>query len=142
MTSASAEPFAVLVGARKRYGKIVALDGLDLDVRPAELLAVLGPNGAGKTTAIGMLLGLIAPDSGTARLFGRPPTERAARRHIGVMMQEVYPAPELRVREQIDLTANAYAEPLAVDAVLERVGIAALADRPYRRLSVGQKRQV
>ena len=54
----------------KRYGKTVALAGLDLDVRRGELLAVLGPNGAGKSTAISLWLGLLEPDQGTAQLLG------------------------------------------------------------------------
>ena len=61
---------AELSGVTKRYGSVLALDELDLQVRSGELVAVLGPNGAGKTTAISLLLGLQQPDGGTARLFG------------------------------------------------------------------------
>jgi ABC-type multidrug transport system ATPase subunit len=60
---------AELSGVTKRFGLVVALDSLDLEVRRNELLAVLGPNGAGKTTAILLLLGLCEPDGGSARLF-------------------------------------------------------------------------
>jgi ABC-2 type transport system ATP-binding protein len=76
----SDEPLAALAGIRKRYGSIVALDGLDLEVQPGELLAVLGENGAGKTTAIGVLLGLVRPDAGEVSLFGRslPPGATSA----------------------------------------------------------------
>ncbi len=80
---------AELTGVNKRFGKTVALDGLDLQVRSGELLAVLGPNGAGKTTAISLLLGLERPDAGSARLFGQLPQRVETRRNIGVMMQEV-----------------------------------------------------
>jgi ABC-2 type transport system ATP-binding protein len=116
--------------------------GLDLEVRRGELLAVLGPNGAGKTTAISLMLGLRRPDSGTARLFGLSPLLIEARRQVGVMMQEVTLAPELRVREQIDLVASYYPDPLTPDAVLELTHTAPLARRPYGKLSNGQKRQV
>ena len=133
---------AELSGVHKRYGSTVALDGLDLEVGSRELLAVLGPNGAGKTTAISLLLGLQQPDAGTARLFGQSPNALAVRRRTGVMMQEVYLAPELRVREQVDLVASYYPAPLDVDAVLEKTHITALARRPYGKLSGGQKRQV
>ena len=78
---------AELSGVHKRYDKTVALDGLDLQVRDGELLAVLGPNGAGKTTAISLLLGLQTADKGTAQLFGKSPQDLSARRNIGVMMQ-------------------------------------------------------
>jgi ABC-2 type transport system ATP-binding protein len=133
---------AELSGVQKRYGKTVALDGLDLEVRRRELLAVLGPNGAGKTTAISLLLGLQQPDAGTASLFGRPPQTLDARRQVGVMMQEVFLAPELRVREQIDLVASYYPAPLTPGAVMEMTGTSALANRSYGKLSGGQKRQV
>ncbi len=133
---------AELSGVHKRYGSTVALDGLDLEVGRRELLAVLGPNGAGKTTAISLLLGLQPPDTGTARLFGQSPKALAARRQTGVMLQEASLAPELRVREQVDLVASYYPAPLAVDAVLEKIQIGALARRPYGKLSGGQKRQV
>jgi ABC-type multidrug transport system ATPase subunit len=133
---------AALSQVTKRFEKTLALDKLDLQVRPGELLAVLGPNGAGKTTAISLLLGLQQPDSGTARLFGKSPHLVETRRQIGVMMQEVALAPELRVREQIDLVASYYPAPLTPSATMELTNITSLADRPYGKLSSGQKRQV
>jgi ABC-2 type transport system ATP-binding protein len=132
---------AELSGVRKRFGKINALDGLDLEVRRGELLAVLGPNGAGKSTAISILLGLRQPDAGSVRLFGESPQRLEARRQVGVMMQEVALAAELRVREQIDLAASYYADPMSVDEVLEMTHTTPLRDRPYGKLSAGQKRQ-
>ena len=132
---------AELSGATKRFGKTVALDQADLQARPGELLAVLGPNGAGKTTAISLLLGLMRPDSGSARLFGRSPEQVQTRRGIGVMMQEVVLAPELRVREHITLVSSYYPEALALNEVLKISGTAPLAGRAYGKLSGGQKRQ-
>ena len=132
---------AELAAVHKSYGKTVALAGLDLQVRQGELLAVLGPNGAGKTTAISLMLGLQQPDRGAARLFGRSPTSFENRREIGVMMQEVVLAPELRVREHVDLVASYYPAALPADAVLEMTRTTALRDRPYGKLSGGQKRQ-
>ena len=133
---------AELTGVRKRYGKTVALDGLDLQVRDGELLAVLGPNGAGKTTAISLLLGLQQADSGTAQLFGRSPRALDTRRKVGVMMQEAVLPAELHVREQIDLVASYYPEPMTAVAAMEMTNTTALARRPYGKLSGGQKRQV
>ena len=133
---------AELSGVSKRFGKTMALDKLDLQVRTGELFAVLGPNGAGKTTAISLLLGLQQPDSGAALLFGKSPNLVETRRQIGVMMQEVALAPELRVREQIDLVASYYPAPLTPVAAMELTNIIPLADRPYGKLSGGQKRQV
>jgi ABC-2 type transport system ATP-binding protein len=133
---------AELSGATKRFGKTVALEEVDLDVRGGELLAVLGPNGAGKTTAISLLLGLQQPDSGSARLFGQSPRLIEPRRQAGVMMQEAALPPELRVRELIAGVASYYPDPLSPDAVLDATGIAPLRKRPYGKLSGGQKRQV
>lgn len=137
----SRDCLAELVQIKKRFGNVVALDGFDLEVRPGELLAVLGPNGAGKSTAISLMLGLRQPDSGTARLFGLAPRDIEARRRIGVMMQEVALATELKVREHISLIASYYPDPMSVEEVLTQTNTGPLADRPYGKLSAGQKRQ-
>jgi ABC-2 type transport system ATP-binding protein len=137
----SHEPLVELKEVRKKFGRIVALDGLDLHVRAGELLAVLGPNGAGKTTAISLMLGLQRPDTGSVSLFGRSPHLFENRRQIGVMMQEVFLSPELRVREHIDLVASYYSSPMAPDEVLEYTRTTPLRNRPYGKLSGGQKRQ-
>ena len=142
VAGADREPVASLNGVHKHYGKTVALAGLDLDVRRGELLAVLGPNGAGKSTAVSLWLGLLEPEKGSVRLFGGSPLETDSRRRIGVMMQEVGLTPELRVRELIELTASYYPEPLPTDRTLDLTRLGALADRPYAKLSAGQKRQV
>jgi len=138
----SNEFWAELSGVKKRFGKTVALDGLDLQVRPGELFSVLGPNGAGKSTAISLLLGLLKPDAGAARLFGMSPFRIAPRRQIGVMMQEVTLAPELLVREHIALVASYYPRPYTPAEAMELTNISPLATRPYGKLSAGQKRQV
>jgi ABC-2 type transport system ATP-binding protein len=132
---------ASLSGVRKRYGATVALDGLDLEVRAGELLAVLGPNGAGKTTAIALMLGLQAPDAGEVTLFGRSPHDLAARRGVGVMMQEVALPDALRVRDLINQARAYYPEPLTLAETVDLAGVGKLLDRPYIKLSGGQKRQ-
>jgi ABC-2 type transport system ATP-binding protein len=143
MSAASIErPLACLRGARKHFGKIRALDGLDLSVRRGELLAVLGPNGAGKSTAISLLLGLENPDAGTAELFGLDPRDLEARRRVGIMMQEVALSPVARPRELIAQVASYYPSPYEVDAVIRRLSLEGLANRRYQDLSGGQKRQV
>jgi ABC-2 type transport system ATP-binding protein len=83
------------------------------------------------------MLGLQRPDAGAARLFGRSPESFENRREVGVMMQEVVLAPELRVREHIDLVASYYPAALPADAVLEMTRTTALRDRPYGKLSGG-----
>lgn len=136
------QALAALRGVRKSYGSTRALDGLDLEVREGELLAVLGPNGAGKSTAVALMLGLQQPDSGTASLFGHSPPTLVQRRRIGVMMQEVVLAADLRPRELIDLVSSYYPNPLELNDVLALTETLPLADRAYGKLSGGQKRQV
>jgi ABC-2 type transport system ATP-binding protein len=138
----STESLATLHGIRKRYGRVAALDGFDLAVKRGELLALLGPNGAGKSTAIAILLGLQSPDEGQARLFELSPHEIAARRRIGVMMQEVALPGVLRPRELIEQAAAYYPTPYDVESVIQRLKLGELARRPYGKLSGGQKRQV
>ncbi len=135
-------PLAQLDRAHKKFGSITALAGLDLAVERGELVALLGPNGAGKSTAIGILLGLQGPDAGQARLFGADPHDIGARRRIGVMMQEVALPAMMRPRELIAQVASYYPNPREVGAVLARLGLESIADRPYGKLSGGQKRQV
>jgi ABC-2 type transport system ATP-binding protein len=69
----------------KHYGAAVGLEGLDLRIEPGEVLGFLGPNGAGKTTCIRLLLDLIRPTRGSARLFGRPVSEASARERVGYL---------------------------------------------------------
>ncbi|GAC1319557.1 MAG: ABC transporter ATP-binding protein [Chloroflexota bacterium] len=74
-----------VVGLRKQYGRKTALHGLDLVVQAGEVFGFLGPNGAGKTTTVKILLGLVRPTAGEARLLGRPAGEADARRRIGYL---------------------------------------------------------
>ena len=136
------QPLASLNAAVKRFGKVTALDGFDLQVQRGELLALLGPNGAGKSTAISLLLGLQRPDSGVVELFGEDPQELDARRRIGIMMQEVMLSPVMRPRELIEQVTNYYPSPYDAAAVIKRLKIEDLAERRYKDLSGGQKRQV
>ena len=77
---------ARLSGETHRYGPVVALDGLDLEVRRGEVLGVLGPNGAGKTTAIGLLLGSLQLQDGVASVFGSAPGAPDVRLRRGAML--------------------------------------------------------
>jgi ABC-2 type transport system ATP-binding protein len=136
------EPCAQLLAAQKRYGSVAALDGVDLDVRPGELLALLGPNGAGKSTAISLLLGLSEPEAGKALLFGQSPHSLAARRHVGVMLQSAGMPDTLKVGELLAQTRSYYPDPLSADECAATAGIRDLLDRRYAKLSGGQQRRV
>ena len=135
-------PIARLDGVVKRYGQLTALDRVDLHLQPGELLALLGPNGAGKTTVIGLLLGLIRADAGTAELFGMDPQRIEARRHIGVMLQSAALPPTLRVGELLRLTSSYYPAPHALAKSAALAGVTDLLQRPYAKLSGGQQRRV
>ena len=101
-----------------------------------------GPNGAGKSTAIGLLLGLMRPDAGQARLFGGDPQDLRARRGIGVMLQSAQLPATLRVGELIRLTASYYPAPRSLADSARLAGVSDLLARPYGKLSGGQQRRV
>ncbi len=133
---------AELLNVTKRFGPATALDDVSLSVAPGSVTALLGPNGAGKSTAIALLLGLRRPDRGAALLFGRNPTDRAARNVLGAMLQETAFPATLRVRELIALVRRHYSTPLPATAILARFGLESLASRQVGGLSVGERRRV
>lgn len=142
MMNVSVQTLAQLRGIHRRYGSTIALDGIDLSLQRGEVLALLGANGAGKSTAIGLLLGLLAPDRGEATLFGQAPGALVARRRSGVMLQSAGIPDNLRVAELLDLTRSYYPAPRSVADCVALAGLDGLLDRNYRRLSGGQQRRV
>jgi ABC-2 type transport system ATP-binding protein len=136
------EPAVQLVGLHKSYADIHAVAGVDLEVSPGEVVALLGPNGAGKSTTIDMLLGLIAPDSGVPRLFGRSPREAIAAGRVGAMLQTGGLLPQLTVTETVQLVGSLHRDPLPVAEVLGRAAIQELRDRRINQLSSGQAQRV
>jgi ABC-2 type transport system ATP-binding protein len=133
---------ALLEDVSKRYGRVVALAGVSLEVRSGEVVALLGPNGAGKTTAINILLGLRKPDAGRACMFGRNPTEPAARRRVGVIPQEIAFPPTVTVDDAIDLVRRHYEQPHLRDEVVERFSLAPIRARRAGGLSSGERRRL
>ncbi|MGO8884287.1 MAG: ABC transporter ATP-binding protein [Streptosporangiaceae bacterium] len=94
-----------LAGLRRRYGDVLALDGLSFTVPPGEVFGFLGPNGAGKTTAMRAIVGVTALDDGRVRWNGEPIGEEA-RRRIGYMPEERGLYPAMRVLEQLEYLAR------------------------------------
>ncbi|GAA4449551.1 ABC transporter ATP-binding protein [Phytohabitans houttuyneae] len=135
-------PTVALHGLTKSYGNVRAVDGLDLTIRPGEVVALLGPNGAGKSTTIDMLLGLARPDSGSALLFGMAPAAAIAAGRVGALLQSGGLLPDLTVREIVELSAALYAGHRAVPDVLARAGLTDLAGRRVAKLSGGQQQRV
>src|SRR3954462_3400526 len=140
------EDLAVRVrGARKSYdGVVQALDGVDLDVRRGEVLAVLGPNGAGKTTLVEILEGHRTADAGEVSVLGHDPAarERAFRARIGIVLQEEGIDRALTVRETLELYSAAYPSPRAAAEVLDLVGLGDRSDVRVSALSGGQRRRL
>jgi ABC-2 type transport system ATP-binding protein len=126
----------------RRYGDLLALDGIDLDVPPGEILGLLGPNGAGKSTLLHVLVGLRHPTSGRVELFGGDPRDPASRREVGMTPQETGLPPTLRVREVVDFVAAHYDDPVPRDELLARFGLGDLARRQTGGLSGGQRRRL
>ncbi len=132
---------AHLTAVTKRYGDTVALNGIDLSIRPGELVSLLGANGAGKTSAVRILLGLAPPTSGEARVFGMNPRETASRTRVGAMLQAARVPETLRVREHIHLFSSYYPNPLPMSEVIESAGLQGIERRKYGELSGGQQKR-
>ena len=133
---------ATLSRAGKRYGDIVALDAVDLEVEAGETVAVLGPNGAGKTTAIRIMLGLIDPSTGSASIFGETPRRARARGRVGAMLQIASVPAMLTVREHVDLFSSYYPRALPVAETIALASLERLADRRFHALSGGEKQRL
>jgi ABC-2 type transport system ATP-binding protein len=128
-----------------RYGSLVALDHLDLDVARGETLALLGPNGAGKSTAISILLGLQHHDEGTVTVLGTDPRSAMASGHVGAMLQVGGGSglPNgVKVGELVAMVTRLYRNPAPVARTLGRAGLTQLAERQTQRLSGGQAQRV
>ena len=142
-------PAVSIQGLSKRFGRVLALDGLTLDIRQNELFAILGPNGAGKSTLMMAICTLLRPDAGTITLAGtdvlrRP---RQARRNLGVVFQDPSLDTRLSVWENLDFHGRVYGVPgrlrrERIDALLEHAGLADARDRIVRGLSTGMKRRI
>lgn len=132
----------MLAGVSKSYGSIPALRDVSLSIEPGELVALLGPNGAGKTTAVKLLLGLLPPTSGVARVFGADPRDAANRRRTGAMLQIARVPETLRVREHIDLFSSYYPAPMPYREVIDAAGLHGVEERKFGDLSGGQRQRL
>lgn len=143
MTSSSTGPAAIDArGVVKSFGSVHAVRGIDLSIRPGEIVAFLGPNGAGKTTTIDMILGLTTPDSGSIEVFGHSPRGAVARGLVSAVLQTGGLLKDLTVRETVELTASLFAEKRPVDEALERAGIRNLANRRVGLCSGGEQQRL
>ena len=144
-TSADAgRPALRVVGLRKRYGDVVAVDGLDLTVASGECFGLLGPNGAGKTTTIEICEGLTASDDGTVEVLGRrwDDDEHALRERLGIQLQETQLAEKLTVEETVRLFRSFYPRGRSVDEVIDLVQLGEKRNARVGKLSGGQKQRL
>lgn len=129
----------------KRYRDVVAVDGLDLDVRQGEIYGFLGRNGAGKTTTIRMLLGLIRPTGGDVNVLGAPVRagDRGWLSRVGFLVESASAYPNLTVRENLTIQQRLTGSPTsAVSRVIELMRLAEYADRRAGKLSLGNKQRL
>ena len=138
-------PAVEVSGLVVRYpGDVTAVDGLSFTAEAGEVLALLGPNGAGKTTTVETLEGYRSPSAGTVRVLGLDPVRDHARLtpRIGVMLQKGGVYPGIRPAEAVHLFAAFYETPEDPSALLDRLGLAAVARTPWRRLSGGEQQRL
>lgn len=143
----TAEVPAALLGITHRYDSTrgdaaPALRDFSLTLQPGEVVALLGPNGAGKTTAIKLLLGLLTPTEGTARIFGQNPRETRTRERIGTMLQVARLPETLRCREFLNLFRSYYPNPLPLEPLIDATGVRDFQKKEFRQLSGGQKQRL
>ncbi|QES48800.1 ABC transporter ATP-binding protein [Streptomyces venezuelae] len=130
-------------GLTKTFGAFTAVDDITFEVPSGRVVGLLGRNGAGKTTSLRMLLGLTAPTSGSATVFGTPYAELPDAAHrIGVTMDGIGAMPGVSGRRDLKIWARMLGLPARrVDEVLERVGLADRADKKHKGYSTGMKQR-
>ena len=138
------DPVITVSNLGKRYGPIVAVHDVSLDVHAGEIFGLIGPNGAGKTTTMECVEGLRTPDRGTISVLGLDPQRDSAalRVRIGVQHQEAHLQKRIKVWEAVDLWASLYSRPVDTDALLERLGLTPKRNAWFMTLSGGQKQRL
>jgi len=141
--SGLAPPLSVR-GLRKAYRDVVAVDGLDLELRPGECFGLLGPNGAGKTTTVEICEGLTPADAGEVVVLGRRwgRDDRELRELLGISLQETQFSEKLTVAETVRLFRSFYRRGAAPGAVIEMVQLTEKANGRVGQLSGGQKQRL
>ena len=131
-------------GLTKRFGPVVAVDDLSFEVDQGTVVGFLGPNGAGKTTTLRMLLGLVTPTSGSARIDGKPYQELADPiHHVGAVLEAASFHPGRSARNHLRVVATAAGLPLErADAVLDQVGLTTAAGRRVGGFSLGMRQRL
>src|SRR6187397_1928562 len=129
---------------QKRYGDVVAVDGLSFEVRRGECYGLLGPNGAGKTTTIEILEGLLTPDAGDVEVLGLRWAHHAGelRQRLGIQLQETKLADKLTVEETLRLFRSFYTRGRTIDELLKIVELESKRTSRVGKLSGGQQQRL
>ena len=137
-------PVITVRGVSKRYGHVVAVDHVTLDVQPGEIYALLGLNGAGKTTLIRLLLGMVRPTAGDVEVTNRRVIDRAVWSQVGYLVETPSAYPELTVRENLEVVRRLRKIPDrgAVEDAIDLFGLRSYADRRARTLSLGNAQRL
>lgn len=126
----------------KNFGKLCAVNNLDLEVKKGQVFGMLGPNGSGKTTTLGMLMGVVNPTSGSFSWFGEPATH-LTRKKIGAVLEHPIFYPYLSGQKNLELNAMIKgADPGNIPKVLETVELTARRDDKFRTYSLGMKQRL
>lgn len=142
MTTIDAPPLARLTGVTRRFGDVVALDDVSLDIASGSIVGLLGPNGAGKSTLLSLLEGRRRPTSGTVELFGRPPSDPRSRQRLGCTPQETGLPETLRVSEVLDFVSAHFEDAADRAVIASEFGLEPLLRKQTGALSGGQKRRL
>lgn len=126
----------------KSYGEVHAVDGLTVRVERGQAIGLLGPNGAGKSTSLDMLLGLVRPDEGRIRLFGRRPADAIRAGQVGAMLQTGGLMPEVTVRDVIRLVHRLARHPLPFPEIVRQADIEDILGHRVDKLSGGQRQRI
>jgi len=132
-------PLIVAENLAKSYGKVVAVDRLNLSLDEGSVTALIGPNGAGKTTTIKMILGLLKPDKGSVKVFGEDPWDNTAiRSKIGVVYEKAFFPAHQKTLEYLQRVCRIFGVPESrAMEVLDQVDLQDASDREIRALSAG-----
>ena len=131
-------------GLTKRYGEVLAVHDLSMNVPRGHVFGLLGPNGSGKTTTMGMLLGLVKPTAGSFSLFGSGSQDLEALRRIGAIVETPSFYPYLSGKDNLAYFQGigGRGDPKELDDLLEKVGLAERADSRFRTYSLGMKQRL
>jgi ABC-2 type transport system ATP-binding protein len=134
----------VVHGLRHRYGGVLAVDGISLEVAAGEIFGLLGPNGAGKTTTLESILGLTVPEEGRIEIAGIDARKDlpAVRAKTGAVLQATGLQDKITPREALDLFAAFHAAPLNTEELMARFGLVEKANAAFETLSGGQKQRL